>query len=64
MDPTLYGPVCAGNAGVGLMRLNHAIPAAVWSLALPVARRDGTALAREGNVRGKDSVAAMLKNPN
>lgn len=56
-DPTLYGPVCAGNAGVGLIRFIHVISAAVWNRVLLADRREGIALTRDLKARGKDSVA-------
>jgi hypothetical protein len=53
----LYGPVCAGNAGVGLRRLSQVmLLTTAGGLALPIGRREGRVRMRDLNAREIDSV--------
>jgi hypothetical protein len=53
-DPTLYGPVCTGKAGVGFMRLSHVMLTVVRGLGFRTAC--GSAPKRDLYAREKDSV--------
>ena len=55
-EPTLYGPVCAGKAGVGFSRLSQVIFAVVSGLVVAVGRREGRPRVRDLIVRKNDSV--------
>jgi hypothetical protein len=59
-DPTLYGPVCAGKAGVGLMRLSQVMLTAVRELGLRTAC--GRAPRRDLYAREKDRVVEVSAN--
>ena len=58
-EPTLYGPVCAGNAGVGLRRWSQVILAAVSGVAPETDRRGGRARVRDLKTRENDSVVVV-----
>lgn len=57
-EPTLYGPVCAGKAGVGFSRLSQAILAVASGLAVAIERREGRPRVRDLKARENDSVIA------
>ena len=63
MEPTLYGPVCAGNDGVGFSRLSQVILAVASELAVPMGRREGKARVNDLKAFEKDTVIgdSMLK---
>lgn len=55
-DPTLYGPVCAGKVGVGLIRLSQVMLTVAKGLACFAGRRKGKARWKVRKARENDSV--------
>ena len=56
IDPTLYGPVYAGKAGVGLMFLSHAMFASAAGFTPLSGREDGIAERSDWRTRVSDRV--------
>lgn len=59
-EPTLYGPVCAGKDGVGLMLLSHVMFAAGKGYPFVVDRREGSVRTRDWKAREIDSVVVSV----
>ena len=55
-EPTLYGPVCAGKAGVGFIRLSKVILVVESGLAVAIGRREERPRVRDLKARENDSV--------
>lgn len=59
IDPTLCGPVYAGNAGVGLMLFSH-VMFAIAAVFTPLSgREDGTAERSDWRTRVSDSLVVL-----
>ena len=56
IEPTLYGPVCAGKADVGFSRWSQVILAIASESVVPIGRREGRARVRDLKARENDSV--------
>jgi hypothetical protein len=55
-EPTLYGPVCAGKAGVGFSRLSQVMLVVANGFAVAIGRRKGRPRVRDLKARENDSV--------
>lgn len=59
IEPTWYGPVCCGKAGVGFNRLSQVMLAGARGVAVRMGMRAGRARARDVTARENDSVISM-----